>query len=132
VEYLKYIFAHGGTVRTSEIAREFGVDPSTITKTIVELTGTGYVRYVPYRGVRLTLSGQQYTEFLIKRHRILNLVFVRYGLTDEQACDEVTRFESFISKETIDTMCRSMGHPRQGICGEITHDIGCLAGGARD
>jgi hypothetical protein len=31
-----------------------------------------------------------------------------------------------VSKEAIDRICAAMGHPGQGICGEITHDDGCL------
>jgi hypothetical protein len=26
-------------------------------------------------------------------------------------------------------MCKAMGHPHQGVCGEITHDSGCLGHG---
>jgi len=128
VEYLKYLAERGGTARTTEMAAHFGVDPSTITKTIGELADAGYLLHTPYRGVTLTEEGKTYAEFLFKRHRILSLVFVRNGLTDEEACREVSRFESFISRNTIDTMCRAMGHPQQGICGAITHDDGCLSG----
>ena len=129
VDYLKYLFSRGGTVRTSEIASAFGVDPSTSTKTLAELTTAGYISHIPYHGVCLTESGRNHAEFLVKRHRILSLIFVRYGLSDELACREVSRFESLVTKEAIDTLCRAMGHPRQGVCGEITHDDGCL--GAR-
>jgi hypothetical protein len=24
-------------------------------------------------------------------------------------------------------MCQAMGHPSRGVCGEITHDTGCLS-----
>jgi hypothetical protein len=34
VEYLKFLNARGGRVRTTDIGREFAVDSSTITKTI--------------------------------------------------------------------------------------------------
>jgi len=126
VAYLKYIFGRGGRVRTTEIAREFRVDPSTITKTICELTDAGFLSHKPYYGFCLTEAGRLHAMFLVKRHRILSLALVRFGLSGEQACKEVSRFESLVSKEAIDTMCRSMGHPSQGICGEITHDDGCL------
>jgi DtxR family transcriptional regulator, Mn-dependent transcriptional regulator len=125
VDYLKFIFERGGTVKTNDIASEFSVDPSTITKTIAEIAEAGYLTHVPYRGVVLTDSGTRYVKFLIKRHRILSLIFVRNGLTDEQACQEVSRFESYVSKDAIDRMCSAMGHPQQGICGKITHDEGC-------
>jgi DtxR family Mn-dependent transcriptional regulator len=126
VEYLKYIFGRDATVRTSEIASAFSVDPSTITKTLAELTAAGYISHVPYHGVCLTDAGRDHAEFLVKRHRILSLILVRYGLSDEQACREVSRFESLVTKDAIDTLCRAMGHPRTGICGEITHDKGCM------
>jgi len=125
VEYLKFIFERGGTVKTNDIASQFNVDPSTITKTIAEIAEAGYLTYVPYRGVVLTDMGTRYVTFLIKRHRILSLILVRNGLTDEQACREVSRFESFVSKDAIDRMCSAMGHPQKGICGKITHDDGC-------
>jgi Mn-dependent DtxR family transcriptional regulator len=128
VEYLKYISGRNGTVRTNEIAVHYNLDPSTVTKTIAELADGGYLSHIPYRGVCLTLQGKQCAGFLVKRHRILSLVLVRYGLSGEQACREVSRFESLVSREAIDTMCRAMGHPRLGICGEITHDEGCLTG----
>jgi len=130
VEYLKFIFERGGTVKTSDIASRFHVDPSTITKTISELADVGFLSHRPYHGVCLTEPGEQHAEFLVKRHRILSLALVRYGLSDEQACREVSRFESLVSRDAIDTMCRAMGHPSHGVCGEITHDAGCMTGQA--
>ncbi len=126
VEYLKFIFETGGTVRTTAIASAFGVDPSTITKTLAELAGAGYLRHVPYHGVSLTDNGARHAAFLIKRHRILSLMLVRNGLPPDEACCEASRFESRVSKKAVDRICHFMGHPRQGVCGEITHDEDCL------
>ncbi len=127
VDYLKFIFETGGTIRTSNIASAFSVDPSTITKTITELSAAGYILHIPYHGVTLTDTGKQYAEFLIKRHRILSLMLFRNGLPPKEACREASRFESQVSKDAIDRICHFMGHPRQGVCGEITHDEDCLA-----
>ena len=126
VAYLKFIFEKNGMVRTTDISGKFGVDPSTITKTLRELAGSGLIQHEPYHGVSLTETGKRYAEFLVKRHRILVLALTQHGLSSEQACAEVTRFESFVSKKAIDRMCHAMGHPRQSGCGEITHDSGCL------
>jgi Mn-dependent DtxR family transcriptional regulator len=127
VEYLKFIFKTGGRVRTTDIALAFNVDPSTITKTLAELSVSGYVTHTLYHGVCLTDSGKCHAEFLVKRHRILSLMLVRNGLSPKEACLEVSRFESHVSKQAINRICHFMGHPRQGVCGEITHDDGCLA-----
>jgi Mn-dependent DtxR family transcriptional regulator len=126
VAYIKYIAEQGTTVKTSDLATHFAVDPSTITKTMIELTDTGLLVHEPYRGFSLSEKGKRYAEFLVKRHRILSLALTHYGLSHDDACREVSRFESLVSKETIDAMCRAMGHPHTGICGEITHDYGCL------
>jgi Mn-dependent DtxR family transcriptional regulator len=126
VTYLKYFFERGGLVKTSDLATRFDVDPSTITKTLSELTDAGLLSHVPYHGAALSPAGRTYAEFLVKRHRILSLVLTHYGLSDTEACAEVSRFESLVSKGAIDRMCQAMGHPSRGICGEITHDTGCL------
>lgn len=126
VAYLKYIYERGDRVKTNEMAVRFEVDPSTITKTLGELTGMGLLSYEPYRGVQLTSKGKLYAEFLVKRHRILSLMLTHYGLPQELACEEAKRFESFVSKDAIERMCIAMGHPSKGICGEITHDDGCM------
>ncbi|MDD1663960.1 MAG: metal-dependent transcriptional regulator [Methanomicrobiales archaeon] len=121
VEYLKYIFETGGRVKTNRIATRFGVDPSTVTKTIDELARCGLLVHEPYHGVTFSEKGRRYAEFLVKRHRILSLVLTRFGLPDDEACSEVSRFESLVSRRAVDRICQAMGHPSQGICGEITH-----------
>jgi DtxR family Mn-dependent transcriptional regulator len=130
VVYLKYLVEHEGMVKTNDLATHFNVDPSTITKTISELADSGYLTYTPYRGVSLSEKGKKYTDFLVKRHRILSLMLTHYGLSSEQACSEVSRFESLVSKDAIERMCHAMGHPRKGVCGEITHDDPCYGCGA--
>lgn len=127
VEYLKFIYETGGTIRTTDMASTFHVDPSTITKTLTELAAAGHIMHVPYHGVSLTDDGRHQAEFLIKRHRILSLMLFRNGLLPQEACREASRFESRVSKTAIDQICHFMGHPQQGVCGKITHDSqGCL------
>lgn len=126
VRYLKFIAEKGGRLRTTDLAGEFGVDPSTITKTIAELAKTGLLSHEPYHGICLTAEGQRYARYLVKRHRILSLMLTHYGFSHEQACEEAKRFESYVSKDAVDRICAAMGHPGQGVCGEITHDDGCL------
>ncbi|MBP2030142.1 Mn-dependent DtxR family transcriptional regulator [Methanohalophilus levihalophilus] len=121
IDYVKYLYQKDARVRTNEISEHFKVDPSTITKTIAELSSSGYADHTPYRGVRLTERGKEYATFLIHRHRILSLMLKQHGLDDENACTEASRFEGYVSKEAVDRICSSMGHPTMGVCGEIEH-----------
>lgn len=121
VDYLKFLLKKEETVRTTDISSELNVDPSTTTKTLADLASQGYVDHVPYRGVRLTEKGKEYAQFLIHRHNILSLLLTHYGLSAEESCHEVSRFEAYVSKDAIEKICASMGHPTVSVCGKIPH-----------
>lgn len=124
VEYMKLLLKKGDLVKTTDISSELNVDPSTSTKTINDLSEFGYVDHIPYRGVRLTEKGRLYAEFFVNRHNILSLMLSHYGLSSEESCAEVSRFEALVSKSAIDKVCGAMGHPTVGVCGRIKH-ISC-------
>lgn len=126
--YVKYVSIQGGTVKVSGIAGYFGVDPSTVTRTVHDLRKEGYVMHEPYGGVTLTDFGREYGVFLVRRHRILSLVLSHYGLSEEEACQEASRMESYLSRDAVNRMCRALGHPTEGFCGEIGHDPLCRSG----
>jgi DtxR family transcriptional regulator, Mn-dependent transcriptional regulator len=129
IEYLKYIQEQKGLVKTTDISSQFNVDPSTTTKTINELSTTGLIQHQPYRGISLTEEGRIYAEFLIRRHRILSLVLTHYGLSADEACIAVSKFEGHVPRDVVDKICSSLGHPTMGVCGKIQHDICCCPAG---
>lgn len=132
VDYLKYIFEHEGSAKTGDLAIRFGVDPSTVSKTIREMAEDGLLSCAPYERLRLSPSGREDARFLIKRHRILSLMLTHYGFSPEQACEEVSRFESYVTRAAVDRICRTMGHPQTAGCGAITHDRGCMGSHEND
>lgn len=124
-EYLKFLSGQGGSAKVSDLAGHFGVDPSTATRTVRELRGEGFVHHEPYGDVVLTGFGEEYSAFLLRRHRIVGLILSHYGLSGEEACEEASRIECFISRKAVNKMCRALGHPTTGLCGEIAHDTLC-------
>jgi Mn-dependent DtxR family transcriptional regulator len=125
VSYLKYLVLSGGSAKISEIAAHAGVDPSTATRMVQELSAEGFVAHEPYGRVRLTPPGSEYGRFLLRRHRIIGLILSHYGFSGEEACEEASRIECYLSRSAINRMCRSLGHPTTGLCGEICHDPLC-------
>jgi len=89
------------------------------------MSSTDLIEHIPYRGVRLTLRGKEFAEFLVRRHRIIELMLSHYGLTAQEACEEALKVEGLISKDVVDKICNSLGHPNMGICGRIKHDTCC-------
>jgi DtxR family Mn-dependent transcriptional regulator len=124
-EYLKYILEEGGTVTTNQLAHHFTVDPSTITKAISALVSNGLVRHAPYREITLTRAGKECAEFLVRRHRILGLLLAHHGLSSIEACQQAIQMEGMVPSATVDKLCASLGHPTQGICGEIPPGATC-------
>lgn len=125
IEYLILLSRADRPVRTSEMAAHFGVDPSTVTKTIESLAIAGLIDHEPYRGAVLTSRGKDYTAFLIRRHRLLGLVFSRHGLSADEADQQVSEFEGLVAKETVNKICASLGHPEAGLGGSIPPDFCC-------
>lgn len=124
-EYLKFIYTRGDTVKTTDVATQFSVAPSTVTKALSEIAEAGFLEHSPYRGVRLTSRGTVYARFLFRRHRIVALALSRYGLEPGEACREATKIEAHISKDLVNRICSSLGHPIMSVCGEIEHDQSC-------
>jgi len=121
-QYLKFIYLQEGPVKTTVISRNFGIAPSTVTRALKELTKTGFISYSRYQGADLTSEGRLYARFLVRRHRILSLMFTRSGLSNEDACIQAELIESLVSRTVTDTICASLGHPTMSTCGRIEHD----------
>ena len=103
---------------TSDFAKIFDVHPSTVTEHFQKLAGLGLVEYERYKGVKLTSLGIEEGEFLIWKHRILETFFSDYlGLIKEEACDEASKIDFFISKNIITLICKKFNHPDKCPCG---------------
>ena len=124
-EFLKTVYQMGGVVRTNDLAADLGVSPSTTTKAAAALTTAGYLEHTPYRGVTLTEKGEEYARFLVRRHRIVSLALSRFGLSSEEACLEARKIEACVSRELVDRICASLGHPMMSGCGPIEHGRSC-------
>ncbi|WP_067047205.1 metal-dependent transcriptional regulator [Methanofollis ethanolicus] len=124
-ELLKVISLRGGAMRTTEVARELGVSPSTATKALGDLAREGYLEHTPYHGVRLSAKGEGYAHFLVRRHRVVSLALSRFGLSADEACQEAKNIEGHVSRFLVDRICASLGHPVMSGCGPIEHDGDC-------
>ncbi|WP_298665343.1 metal-dependent transcriptional regulator [uncultured Methanofollis sp.] len=124
-EFLKVVSLCGGTMRTNEVAHELNVSPSTATKVLADLAREGYLEHTPYHGVCLTAKGEEYSRFLVRRHRIVSLALSRFGLSPDEACQEAKNLEGHVSRALVDRICASLGHPVMSGCGPIEHDGDC-------
>lgn len=125
IRFLKFIHNQGDGVKSGEIAENYHIRASTVTRTLHELSDAGYIRYDSGRRVSLTDEGTDMVWFLIRRHRILSLMFVRAGLAETDACVQAEKIEHLVPKNHVDQICKSLGHPSRSSCGVIEHDPVC-------
>lgn len=119
--YLKLIYRRQvekqRKVRTTEMAQIFEVQPATVTETLQKLAQKNILRYEPYQGVELTRHGLSEAKFLLRRHRLLEILLVNHlGYSVQEACREASRLDHRTSKDLTDTICRNYGHPKLCPC----------------
>lgn len=122
--YLKLIYREhcegSSKIRTTAVAKSFGVQPATVTEVIQNLAEKNLLRHKRYRGVELTKEGTAEARKLLRKHRILETLLVDLLNYDPQtACDEASKLDYHASRDLINAICRIYGHPKTCPCKKI-------------
>lgn len=129
-EYMKTIFLMengGNKVKTTEISKKLQVKPASVTEMIRKLASLGLLAYEPYRGIKLTKKGKDTAIDILRRHRLLERLFVDFvGLNVASACDEASKLELLLSDYAVNGICSAFNHPATCPCGKpIYGNEGC-------
>src|SRR5262245_42645397 len=83
--YLKAIYAGAAALTPphrllpmGQLASALGVTPGTATTMVKTLAEAKLVEYEPYDGVALTEAGEKLADLVLRRHRLMELVLVRF------------------------------------------------------
>ncbi len=83
------------------------------------MTGAGYLTYEPYRGVKLTSSGEKIAMPALRRHRLTEVFLVKVMQYDWAAAHELSDvFERGVNEELEDRMFELAGRPTRCPHGE--------------
>jgi DtxR family Mn-dependent transcriptional regulator len=83
------------------------------------MTGAGYLTYEPYRGVRLTPTGEKIAMPSLRRHRLTEVFLVKVMKYDWASAHELSDvFERGVNDELEDRMAELAGHPTRCPHGE--------------
>lgn len=132
--YLKLIYRKqyedSEKLGTSDVARSMGVRPATATEVIQNLSEKGLLKYRPYHGVKLTDKGTSEVRKLLRKHRLLEVFFAKsFDYDSKKACEEASRMDYCASKELINRICQTYGHPKTCPCDKsIFEDPSCKGG----
>ncbi len=119
--YLKFIlrkqFEESEKVTTSSLAEYFEVSPPSATEVLKKLDKKGILNYESYRGVQLTEKGISIARNLLRRHRLLELLFSnRFDFDPEESCLEASKIDHRISEKLTNSICQYYNHPETCPC----------------
>ncbi len=115
-KYLKLIYRKQcedfSKVRTTAVAKFLRVRPATVTEVIQNLSEKNLLQHRRYHGVELTKDGIAEARKLLRKHRILEILFTDLLEYDVQkACNEASKLDFRASRDLINAICRAYMHP---------------------
>jgi len=108
-----YSFEYENTeVIAARLAERLDVSPPTVSATIDRMVRDGYVEVDAKHVIRLTIDGNQLSEKIARRHRLIERWLAdALGLEWSAIHEEADRLEHAISDALEDRISESLGHP---------------------
>ena len=114
-EYLEVLYRNGSNgeqVSTTQLSKDLGIAPGSVTQMLKKLEDLGYIVYTPYKGATLTEEGMRIAQKITRKHRILekfllDVLKVKEENVHEQACE----MEHTLSDEAERALCTMLHHP---------------------
>jgi DtxR family Mn-dependent transcriptional regulator len=101
-EYLEAIYRlweQGEAATTTSVAKELEVAPASVTQMLKKLTERGYLKYIPYHGVTLTLKGEKIGKKILRKHRVMHKFLNTMGLPKSRVHKNACELEHHISDD---------------------------------
>lgn len=115
--YLKAIFklsrGNQNTVSTNAVADELETKASSVTDMVKKLNDKKLVSYIPYKGVKLTTSGQKIAISVIRKHRLWEVFLVeKLNFKWDEVHDIAEQLEHIQSQELVERLNDFLGQPK--------------------
>lgn len=116
-QYLKTIYRkqreQNRKIKTSSLAKTLNVSPASVTEVFQHLAKKKLLKHNPYYGIKLTEEGVEKAREQLRKHRILEILFVRLlNYTPKNACREASHLDYHVSRDLINSICQSFNHPQ--------------------
>jgi DtxR family transcriptional regulator, Mn-dependent transcriptional regulator len=115
-DYAKAIYSLQGdekeAVSTTALAERLGVTPASASGMVRKLDEHGLVRHVPYRGVRLTETGERLALEVVRHHRLLETYLARsLDVPWDRVHAEAEVLEHVLSEDLEALIAAKLGNP---------------------
>lgn len=114
-EYLEVLYRNGSNkeqVSTTQLSRDLGIAPGSVTQMLKKLEKLDYIEYVPYKGASLTDDGMRIAQKITRKHRILEkFLHDILNIKDENIHEQACEMEHTLSDEAERALCFMLKHP---------------------
>ena len=114
-EYLEVLYRNGNNgeqVSTTQLSKELGIAPGSVTQMLKKLENLGYIGYTPYKGATLTDDGMKIAQKITRKHRILEKFLTDVlKIKEENVHDQACEMEHTLSDEAETALCTMLHHP---------------------
>lgn len=103
-DYMEAILSlrlRNGTVRSVDIANELNFSKPSVSVAMKKLRESGYIRMDETGLITLLPPGEEIAQRVYERHRLLTDLFIRLGVSPEQAAIDACKVEHDLSVETF-------------------------------
>jgi len=101
LETVYHLIEDKGYANTVEISDKLKVKPPTVSSMIGKLASRGYLLHEPYRGMKLTESGEKIARSVISRHKIISEFLSMIGVDGDIAYEDTEGIEHHMQPTTI-------------------------------
>ena len=114
-DYLSAIYKYRdkkGEIKANLIAEKLQVSNAAVSDMLKKLSSDGHINYEPYRGIKLTGSGEEYAKRMVRRHRIWEVFLHQVvGLKWDEVHDEAHKLEHSTSDKLLNKMEEMLDFP---------------------
>ena len=116
-DYLKNIYqlqVEDKVVNTTTLANTIHVSPASVSEMVSKLSKLGYIKNNPYKGFKLTKTGEKIAVNLVRKHRLIE-VFLHDHLHYpwDEVHSDAELIEHTCSDNFIDRLDKFLGYPDQ-------------------
>jgi DtxR family Mn-dependent transcriptional regulator len=114
-DYLSAIYKYRdkkGEIKANLIAEKLQVSSAAVSDMLKKLSNDGHIKYEPYKGIRLTVNGEEYAKKMVRRHRIWEVFLHQIvGLKWDEVHDEAHKLEHSTSDMLLNKMEEMLDFP---------------------
>ena len=101
LEAIYSLFEEKGYASSVDISDRLRVRPPTVTSMVQKLAKKGYLIHEPYRGMRLTESGEKLARSVVSRHHAISEFLSMLGVEENVAYEDTEGIEHHIQPVTL-------------------------------